>query len=88
MPIPGPKHDLRPGAKGAMSARLLVVAMLCAFQYWVLTSTVEAYNGGDRDIPLPALATSLVCFALGAGLVAAGELSAPRGRRRRSPPGA
>ncbi|WP_437586408.1 DUF6755 family protein [Sorangium sp. So ce1000] len=85
MPIPGPKHDLRPGAKSAMSARLLAVAMLCAFQYWLLTSTVEAYNGGDRDIPLPALATSLVCFALGAGLVAAGELSAWRARRRPAP---
>jgi hypothetical protein len=81
MPIPGPRHDLRPGAAGIATARLVILAMLCALQYWLLTSTFEAYKGGDRDIPLVGWIASSVCFALGAGLVLAGEWSPRRVRR-------
>jgi hypothetical protein len=79
VPIPGPRHDRRPGAAGAATARLVIVAMLCAAQYWLLTSTMEAWHAGDRDIPIPAAVASAVCFVLAAGLVLTGELGSFRG---------
>ena len=80
MPIAGPVHDRRPGAAGAATARLVLVAMLCAAQYWLLTSTMEAWHAGDREIPLVAALASAVCFALAAGLVLTGELGSSTGR--------
>jgi len=81
MPIPGPDHDLRPGARGVATARLVIVAILCALQYWLLTATVEAFHGGDRDLPLAAAIASTTCFLLGLGLVVAAERSEARRRR-------
>lgn len=82
MPIPGPAHDLRPGVRGVATARLVIVAMLCALQYWLLTTTMEAFHGGDRTLPFAAAIASAICFALGVGLVFAGERSEARRRRR------
>jgi hypothetical protein len=82
MPIPGPTHDLRPGASGVAVARLVIVAILCALQYWLLTSAMEAFHAGDRGQLAVAAVTSVVCFLLGAGLVVTGERELRRRRRR------
>jgi hypothetical protein len=79
MPIPGPHHDRRPGAAGAATARLVIVAMLCGAQYWLLTSTMEASHAGDREIPIPAAIASGICFLLAAGLILTGEIGSFRG---------
>jgi hypothetical protein len=84
MPISGPSHDLRPGARGVATARLVIVAVLCALQYWLLTSAMEAFHADVHDHLLVAAIASGVCFALGAGLVIAGERAANR-RRTRGP---
>jgi hypothetical protein len=73
MPVPRPDHDRRPGAASSATARLVIIAMLCAFQYWLLASTMEAWHAGDGSIPPVAAAVSLGCFALAAGLVITGE---------------
>ncbi len=83
MPIAGPDYDLRPGAGGTATARLVIVAILCALQYWLLTSTMEAFHGGDRELPLAATLASTACFLLGLGLVLAARRSEVRRRRRR-----
>jgi hypothetical protein len=81
MPIPGPNHDLRPGAGAVATARLVVVALLCGLQYWLLTATMEAFHGGDRGLPLPAAIASGACFLLGLGLVIVAERNEARRRR-------
>jgi hypothetical protein len=83
MPIPGPHHDLRPGARGVATARLVIVAILCALQYWLLTSAMEAFHAGDRGQLLVAVIASGVCFFLASGLVIAGERAVARRRARR-----
>ena len=84
MPLPRPDHDLRPGALGVATARLVIVAILCGLQYWLLTTTMEAFHGGDRQLPLAAAIASGVCFLLGLGLVYTGERNEELRRRRRS----
>ena len=81
MPIPAPQHDLRPGAGALATTRLVVLALLCALQYWLLTATMEAFHGGDDALPLPAALASAVCFALGLGLVIVAERGEARRRR-------
>jgi len=83
MPLPRPDHDLRPGALGVATARLVIVALLCGLQYWLLTTTMEAFHGGDRELPLAAAIASSICFLLGLGLVVAGERSEALRQRRR-----
>ena len=83
MPIRGPDHDLRPGARAVATTRLVIVALLCGLQYWLLTTTMEAFHGGDRALPLAAALASAGCFLLGLGLVAAAERQEARRRRRR-----
>ena len=82
MPIPGPNHDLRSGATGVAVARLVIIAILCALQYWLLTSAMEAFHAGDRGQLAIAAIASALCFLLGAGLVITGERSLERWRRR------
>jgi hypothetical protein len=81
MPIRGPRHDLRAGVRAVATARLVIVALICCLQYWLLTSTMEAFHGGDRSLPLPAALASAGCFLLGLGLVAVAERSAARRTR-------
>ncbi len=81
MPIPGPDHDLRPGAAAVAIARLVIVALLCALQYWLLTATMEAFHGGDRSLPWIGAIASLACFLLALGLVVAGERSDAKRRK-------
>ena len=83
MPLPGPDHDLRPGARAVASARLVVVALLCGLQYWLLTTTMEAFHGGDRSLPFAAALASGACFLLGLGLVVTAERQEARRLRRR-----
>jgi hypothetical protein len=83
MPIRGPDHDLRPGASAVSTARLVIVALLCSLQYWLLTATMEAYHGGDRGLPLPAALASAACFSLGLGLVVVAERNDARRRQLR-----
>jgi hypothetical protein len=83
MPIRPPRHDLRPGALALATARLVILALLCALQYWLLTTTMEAFHGGDRRLPLAAAIASLACFVLGLGLVVAAERQEARRRQRR-----
>jgi hypothetical protein len=73
VPLRAPAHDLRPGAASASIFRLCVVALLCALQYWLLTSAMESAQAGERDTALAAFVASAVCFLLSAGLVVAGE---------------
>jgi hypothetical protein len=81
MPLPAPRHDLRPGARSASVFRLSVVGLLCALQYWLLTSAMETYQAGSRDTALPAFIASLICLLLSAGLVLAGERGARKTER-------
>jgi hypothetical protein len=83
MPIPGPNHDLRPGASAVATARLVVIALLCGLQYWLLATTMEAFHGGDVGLPLPAALASGSCFLLGLGLVVSAERGASRRRQLR-----
>ncbi|MGE3274436.1 MAG: DUF6755 family protein [Vicinamibacterales bacterium] len=52
-----------------VNGMLMFVVVLVILQLWLLTASVNAYLGGDRAIVLPALAASLVCFGLTAGLL-------------------
>ena len=81
MPIPGPRNDLRPGSQGSQFARLVIVGLLTAVQYGLLTATVEAWHGGNRPVPIVATIASFACFALAAGLVLTGEKGDAKIRR-------
>jgi hypothetical protein len=48
---------------------LCIVLILVVLQLWLLTATMEAYLGGDDTIVWPAVAASLVCLLLIAGLL-------------------
>ncbi|HTJ80394.1 MAG TPA: DUF6755 family protein [Polyangiaceae bacterium] len=45
------------------------VLVLVVLQLWLLTSTMNAFLGGDSSVVLPALGASLVCLLLNVGLV-------------------
>lgn len=64
-----------PGFAAAQQARLLIVIALCVFQYWLLTTGMEAFHSGNGSIVLASAIVSFVCFILAAGLVLAGEMS-------------
>ena len=81
MPLPRPRNDLRPGSQGSQLARLVVVGTLTAVQYWLLTTTVEAWHGGSRTVPVVATIASVVCFVLAVGLVITGERGDTKIRR-------
>jgi hypothetical protein len=70
-----PNYEIPGGLSAVATARLVIVATLCVFQYWLLTSTFEAYRSGDRNITLPAFLASAACFLLAAGLVVTGEIT-------------
>lgn len=73
-----PLHDSRPGSAASVMARLVIVIMLCAFQYWLLAATMEAFHAGNARVALPAFLASVFCFALAVGLVITGEASSRR----------
>jgi hypothetical protein len=48
---------------------LALVVLIVILQLWLLTATMNAYLGGDRDVALPSAIASLVCFGLNLGLL-------------------
>ena len=48
---------------------LCVVVLIVVVQLWLLTATMNAYLGGERDLLLAALIVSALCFALNLGLL-------------------
>lgn len=48
---------------------LALVLIIVVLQLWLLTTTTNAYMGGDYAIVLPAALVSLACFVLNAGLL-------------------
>lgn len=48
---------------------LAFVLMLIVLQLWLLTSTMNAYLGGDESVIWPAAFASLACLGLNAGLL-------------------
>ena len=48
---------------------LAFVLMLVVLQLWLLTSTMNAYLGGDESVIWPAAMASLACLLLNAGLL-------------------
>ena len=48
---------------------LAFVLMLVVLQLWLLTSTMNAYLGGDESVIWPAAVASLACLLLNAGLL-------------------
>ncbi len=73
MPIGKPKFDTRPGVTAATTARLWICASICIIQYWLLTSSLEAFYGGNLRVTLPMFLASLFCFLMVAGLILTGE---------------
>jgi len=51
---------------GGMLGFVIVVVIL---QLWLLTATMNAYLGGNREVVWPAAIASLSCLALNAGLL-------------------
>lgn len=79
--IPKPDFPLREGIAAGEVARLVICGLLCVFQYWLLTATLEAYHAGDNQIPVGAFIASLACFLLAGGLILTGELALRQQRR-------
>lgn len=52
-----------------VDAALCFVGLMVVLQLWLLTATMNAYLGGDRQILLPAALASLACFLLNTGLL-------------------
>lgn len=73
--IPSPAFPMRRGVAATGTAILMFVAMFCIFQYWLLTSTLEAYHAGDDSLPFGAFLASLGCFVLAAALTIVGEIA-------------
>lgn len=48
---------------------LCIVMTIVILQLWLLTATMNAFLGGDRQVPLPAALASLFCLLLNAGLL-------------------
>ena len=48
---------------------LAFVVVVVVLQLWLLTTTMNAYLGGDMDIIAPAAIGSLFCLALNLGLL-------------------
>jgi len=71
--IPKPEYPTRGGVVAMETAKLAIVGMFCAFQYWLFTATVEAYHAGHHGMLLGAFLASLGCFAFAVGLVIASE---------------
>ena len=48
---------------------ILAFVVVVVLQLWLLTTTMNAYLGGDMDIIAPAAIGSLFCLALNLGLL-------------------
>lgn len=52
-----------------LDAALCFVGLLVVLQLWLLTATMNAYLGGDRQVLIPAGLASLACLLLNGGLL-------------------
>ncbi len=52
-----------------VNGMLTFVVLIVILQLWLLTSTMNAYLGGDTSVLWPAALASLVCLGLNAGLL-------------------
>jgi hypothetical protein len=68
---------LRSGLKGAQTARIWIIASVCAFQYWLLTASMESMHAGNNKVPIPAFITTLLCLFFNGWLVFSGEKKPP-----------
>ncbi|CAN5496060.1 hypothetical protein BH09SUM1_BH09SUM1_00540 [soil metagenome] len=75
MPTGKPFWDSRPGTIASMTARLCIAAILCALQYYLLATAMEALHSGEKRIVVAAFIASFFCFLLTGGLILTGELS-------------
>jgi hypothetical protein len=82
MPIGKPQYDTRPGVLASATARLWIVATICAVQYWLLTGAMEAMHEGNSQVALRVFLASIFCFVLAAGLVLTGEFGHQRIRQQ------
>lgn len=46
-----------------------IVLIIDILQLWLLTATMNSYLGGDRGVPIPAAAVSVICLLLNLGLL-------------------
>jgi heme O synthase-like polyprenyltransferase len=76
MPVGKPNFDTRPGVTATATARIWICAIICIVQYWLLTSSMEAFHGGNHRVALPMFVASVFCFLLVAGLIITGEAGA------------
>jgi len=70
--------------RGVVAADVMRVGIglaLCAFQYWLLTLSIESYQAGDHRIVAAAAVLSALCFASVLGINATGESARFRFRR-------
>lgn len=74
---------LQAGLKGALTARIWIVTSICAFQYWLLTSSMEAYHAGNTRVIIPAIVATFVSLILNIGLLVSGEKLLPEIRSER-----
>lgn len=59
----------RPKTLTIVNAILVFVIVIVVLQLWLLTATVNAYQGGDLAIAVPAAVASVVCLGLNGGLL-------------------
>ena len=48
---------------------LSIVLIIVVLQLWLITATMNAFLAGQESVIFPAAITSIVCFALNAGLL-------------------
>ncbi len=68
-----PKYDIRKGTAALTTARLWIIASICAFQYWLFNITMEAFNYGKENIVLVTSIISFACFFLSLFILIKGE---------------
>lgn len=64
-----PKQLPRAQRMPIINGILVIVIVIVMLQLFLLTSTMNAYLGGDTSVVVPAALASLGCFALNAGLL-------------------
>ena len=64
-----PKQLPRAQRMPIINGILVIVIVIVLLQLFLLTSTMNAYLGGDTSVVVPAALASLGCLALNAGLL-------------------
>jgi hypothetical protein len=64
-----PRRSSRSKPATIVDGILVLVVIIVVLQLWLLTATVNAYQGGDASIAVPAAIASIACLGLNAGLL-------------------